>query len=161
MYSEALGLKNPLTVVTTAGSRDTHRYLKRAKWTAIKHRCCFKICCVDELYELQNFSCKISSWPCYLSAHYKRQNQQQAREAWPRREGKGLQTKAVKMGNNNSLLQKVYLYLPVVMCHSRMDYGNPVTMRTMRMAYFLEQVSLDCRLQPRFHESTYIGQTVM
>ena len=45
------------------------------------------------------------------------------------------------MGNNGSFMEKVYVYLPVLMCHSKMDYGNRVTMRNIRLGYFIEQAS--------------------
>lgn len=44
------------------------------------------------------------------------------------------------MGNSNSFMEKVYIYLPIVMFHSRMNYNDPNTMTTMRVAYFAEQV---------------------
>lgn len=45
------------------------------------------------------------------------------------------------MGNNGSFMEKVYVYLPVLMCHSRMDYGDRTTMRNIRLGYFFEQAS--------------------
>lgn len=48
------------------------------------------------------------------------------------------------MGNNGSFMEKVYVYLPVLMCHSKMDYGNRVTMRNIRVGYFVEQASNGC-----------------
>lgn len=44
------------------------------------------------------------------------------------------------MGNSNSIMEKVYIFLPVVMFHSRMDYSDPSTLRTIRTIYFAEQV---------------------
>lgn len=44
------------------------------------------------------------------------------------------------MGNNNSIMEKVYIFLPVVMFHSRMDYSDPSTLSTIRAIYFAEQV---------------------
>lgn len=44
------------------------------------------------------------------------------------------------MGNSNSFMEKIYIYLPVIMLNSRMDYENPSTLRTLRMVYFVEQV---------------------
>ncbi|CAM9261942.1 unnamed protein product [Ascophyllum nodosum] len=46
------------------------------------------------------------------------------------------------MGNNGSFMEKVYVYLPVLMCHSRMDYKDAVTVRNIRLAYGLEQVAI-------------------
>lgn len=45
------------------------------------------------------------------------------------------------MGNNGSFMEKVYVYLPVIMCHSKIDYGDRTTMRYIRLGYFLEQAS--------------------
>lgn len=45
------------------------------------------------------------------------------------------------MGNNGSFMEKVYVYLPVLMCHSKMDYGDRATMRYIRLGYFFEQAS--------------------
>lgn len=38
-------------------------------------------------------------------------------------------------------MEKVYLYLPVLMCHSRTDYNDPTTIWNIRAAYFAEQAS--------------------
>lgn len=46
------------------------------------------------------------------------------------------------MGNNGSFMEKVYVYLPVLMCHSRMDYSNKSTMWNIRTTYFFEQVKV-------------------
>lgn len=61
------------------------------------------------------------------------------------------------MGNQGSFMEKVYVYLPVLMCHSKMDYSDKGTMWNIRTAYFAEQAStkgkhkgqahLLCRLQ--------------
>ncbi len=45
------------------------------------------------------------------------------------------------MGNQGSFMEKVYLYLPVLLCHSNMDYSDKTTMWNIRVAYFAEQVS--------------------
>lgn len=45
------------------------------------------------------------------------------------------------MGNQGSFMEKVYVYLPVLMCHSKMDYGDKATMWNIRAAYFAEQAS--------------------
>ena len=47
------------------------------------------------------------------------------------------------MGNNGSMMEKIYIYLPVIMFNSRMDYSDPKTLRTMRIVYFVEQVKLN------------------
>lgn len=44
------------------------------------------------------------------------------------------------MGNSGSLMEKIYIYLPVIMFNSRMDYSDPKTLRIMRIVYFAEQV---------------------
>lgn len=45
------------------------------------------------------------------------------------------------MGNQGSFMEKVYVYLPVLMCHSKMDYTDKTTMWNIRAAYFAEQAS--------------------
>lgn len=45
------------------------------------------------------------------------------------------------MGNQGSFMEKVYVYLPVLMCHSKMDYEDKATMWNIRAAYFAEQAS--------------------
>lgn len=45
------------------------------------------------------------------------------------------------MGNQGSFMEKVYVYLPVLMCHSKMDYEDRATMWNIRAAYFAEQAS--------------------
>lgn len=49
------------------------------------------------------------------------------------------------MGNSSSFMEKIYIYLPVIMFNSRMDYSDPTTLRTMRIVYFVEQVKLYSR----------------
>ncbi|CAM9955341.1 unnamed protein product [Ectocarpus fasciculatus] len=46
------------------------------------------------------------------------------------------------MGNQGSFMEKVYVYLPVLMCHSKMDYSDQGTMWNIRAAYFAEQIGL-------------------
>ncbi|CAM9878359.1 unnamed protein product [Ectocarpus sp. 12 AP-2014] len=45
------------------------------------------------------------------------------------------------MGNQGSFMEKVYVYLPVLMCHSKMDYSDMSTLWNVRAAYFAEQAS--------------------
>lgn len=45
------------------------------------------------------------------------------------------------MGNQGSFMEKVYVYLPVLMCHSKMDYTDKGTIWNIRAAYFGEQAS--------------------
>lgn len=45
------------------------------------------------------------------------------------------------MGNQGSFMEKVYVYLPVLMCHSKMDYEDRATMWNIRAAYVAEQAS--------------------
>ncbi|CAM9362508.1 unnamed protein product [Ectocarpus sp. 12 AP-2014] len=45
------------------------------------------------------------------------------------------------MGNQGSFMEKVYVYLPVLMCHSKMDYSDKSTLWNVRSAYFAEQAS--------------------
>lgn len=45
------------------------------------------------------------------------------------------------MGNQGSFMEKVYVYLPALMCHSSMDYDDAATMRNIRVVYFAEQVN--------------------
>lgn len=45
------------------------------------------------------------------------------------------------MGNQGSFMEKVYVYLPVLMCHSKMDYSDKTTMWNIRATYFAEQAS--------------------
>lgn len=45
------------------------------------------------------------------------------------------------MGNQGSFMEKVYVYLPVLMCHSKMDYDDAATVWNIRAAYFAEQAS--------------------
>ncbi|CBN75945.1 conserved unknown protein [Ectocarpus siliculosus] len=46
------------------------------------------------------------------------------------------------MGNQGSFMEKVYVYLPVLMCHSKMDYSDKSTLWNIRAAYFAEQIGL-------------------
>ena len=59
------------------------------------------------------------------------------------------------MGNNGSFMEKVYVYLPVLMCHSRMDYKDAVTVRNIRLAYGLEQVSASGGPETGWHARTF------
>lgn len=61
----------------------------------------------------------------------------------PDREGEeeGEREQHGTMGNQGSFMEKVYLYLPVLLCHSNMDYNDKTTMWNIRAAYFAEQVS--------------------
>eukprot|EP00903_Cladosiphon_okamuranus_P006348 g6218.t1 len=46
------------------------------------------------------------------------------------------------MGNQGSFMEKIYVYLPVLMCHSKMDYEDKRTVWNIRAAYFSEQVAV-------------------